>query len=199
MKPSKEAKPTKEKNLEPPKKRVPKDPLKERKQLYKGIDFAAEGKQLLQPIEETSTEILDWDTVVRLANDDSLVHGDANSYTEFPSEGSIYIIRNFVCTPENIAQFRTRDNLVCKMGGTQTKDNMKRYKYLTKLEGAPDYGTDDIRKYIFSVPDKNTLVIHYWGNPHLVQRHLIAPTRETITKDDERCQNNVSRKKEGMR
>jgi len=144
-----------------------------------GTDFQAEGKTLLNPISAKSAEMLSWDEVKTFCNDTDLEHGSMNSYWE-PENQSIYVIRNFVCNPENIKEIARRDNLVFKQACNQKFENMNRYKYRCRLQGQNDYSLD-VKKYIFSVPAKNTLIVHYIGDTSKVEKHKLRTVDDDIS------------------
>ena len=136
---------------------------KQREQIFYATNFASEGKKLLEPIEQRSGVMLEWDQVQKIIDDKDLVHGDINSYFE-PSDNCLYVIRNFICTPENIKEIAHRDNFFCRQAGMQPRgENKDRYKYKTKLKGVKEFSLD-VRKYIYAKKDENTLIVQYMGN-----------------------------------
>ena len=108
--------------------------------------------------------MLSWEELHELVNGDTLVHGGVNSYFN-PSENELYMVRNFICTAENIKDYVHRDNLVQKMASRQPKDDTSRYKYSVRKKGEKEYTHRDTKKYIYSIPGNNTLIIHYIGDP----------------------------------
>ena len=152
-----------------------------KKPIALGIDYAADPTYLLaQPIPKKSGEVLSWEEVHELVNDETLVHGGVNSYFN-PNERDIYVIRDFVCTPENLKDFVHRDNLVQKMVARQPKDDNSRYKYAVRKTGDKDYTSQDHKKYIYSIPSKSTLVIQYIGDVTQLDKHQIESDADVST------------------
>ena len=150
-------------------------PTQKRRPRVLFTDFAANNFELATPTGVAKEEYLTWDEVLNIANDDSVPHGNVKSYLE-PKGNEVYKFTEVMTNPEAVKTFAHRDNYYSiAYGGSQPSKTMKRYRYLTKSIKDGNW-SHDFKKYVFTIPEKQCMLIQYIGDPNLALQYTKPPT-----------------------